>query len=523
MTFPVSAPILADGFFATIHESLGSDESPLARVRREPWLAPPGLTVGTCAMNTLTIDRTLLALVVVTALGGCASTTQPQPKLTESQATDIGADVYIYGYPLVTLEMTRRLTTNTVEPIGLRAPMGQFAHLRSFPPITYRDIPGANADTLYSAAWLDLGKEPYVLSIPDAEGRYFMMPMLDGWSEVFQAPGTRTTGGKPQTYVVTGPKWKGELPAGMSEYKSATNMVWIIGRTYTTGTAQDYEKVHAFQDKLSLRPLSTYGRELGPPKGKLNPDIDMRTPTRDQVVSMDAATYFKLLATLLKDNPPRPADAAIVSEMAQIGLIPGKDWDIRSIDANVAAGLAKAPRAALARMAAHEPNAGKVVNGWVVTGPAGIFGTNYLQRALLNWQGPGWNRVEDAVYPLTRVDGEGKTLNGANHYVIHFAKGGLPPVKGFWSLTMYDSDGYFVANPIDRVSLSQRSEFTLNADGSLDLLVQKDSPGKQKEANWLPCPQGDFGLFLRLYWPNESSPSIVDGTWGPPPVRRVAS
>ena len=264
-------------------------------------------------MKRMTVGPTLLGMGLAAVLGHGAVMAQDQPNLSEKQATEIGADVYIYGYPLVTLEMTRRLTTNTAEPVGLRAPMGQFAHLRTFPPITYRDIPGANADTLYSAAWLDLGKEPYILSIPDAEGRYFMMPMLNGWSEVFQAPGTRTTGTKAQTYAITGPNWKGELPADVTEYKSATNMVWIIGRTYTTGTPEDYEKVHAFQDKLSLVPLSAYGKDYTPPMGKIDPDIDMKTPTKEQVVNMDAASYFKLLATLMKDNPPTTADAPMVA------------------------------------------------------------------------------------------------------------------------------------------------------------------------------------------------------------------
>ena len=284
--------------------------------------------------------------------------------------------------------------------------MGQFAHARKFPPMTYRDVPGANADTLYSLAWLDLGKEPYILSIPDAEGRYFMMPMLDGWSDVFQAPGTRTTGTKAQTYAITGPKWKGELPKGVTEYKSATNMVWILGRTYTTGTAQDYEKVHAFQDKLRLVPLSAYGKDYTPPKGKVDPAIDMKTPTKEQVMNMDAAAYFKLLATLMKDNPPTAADAPMVAQMAKIGLVPGKDWDISALDPAIATGLAQAPKAALAKMMAHEPKAGKIVNGWLITKPAGVYGTDYLQRALLNWQGPGWNRLEDSVYPMTKVDSD---------------------------------------------------------------------------------------------------------------------
>ena len=397
--------------------------------------------------------------------------------------------------------------------------MGRFAHARTFPPATYRDIPGANADTLYSTAWLDLGKEPYVLSIPDAEGRYYMLPMLDGWSDVFESPGTRTTGGKAQTYAITGPNWKGDLPRGVTEYKSATSLVWIIGRTYTTGTPDDYAKAHAFQDNLSLVPLSVYGKDYSPPKGKVDPDIDMKTPTKEQVVRMDAAAYFKLLATLMKDNPPTAADAPMVAEMAKIGLTPGKDWDIGALDPAVAAGLAEAPKAALAKMAAHEPDAGKVVNGWLIRRPAGVYGTNYLQRALLNWQGPGWNRLEDSVYPMTKVDGDGKALSGARRYVIHFAKGALPSVRGFWSLTLYDGEGFFVPNPLDRVNLSQRDKLNVNQDGSLDLYVQKDSPGKDREANWLPCPKGDFALFMRLYWPNEKAPSILDGSWEPPPVR----
>jgi hypothetical protein len=472
-------------------------------------------------MKPMTIRRTVLAIALVATSSEGPVAAQGQAKLTEKQAIDIGTEVYIYGYPLVTLEMTRRVTTNIADPAGLRAPVGQFAHARKYPPVAYRDVPGANADTLYSLAWLDLAKEPYILNIPDAEDRYFMMPMLDGWTDVFQAPGTRTTGTKAQTYAITGPHWKGELPKGVTQYKSATNMVWILGRTYASGTAQDYEKVHSFQDKLSLVPLSAYGKAYTPPKGKVDPDIDMKTSTKEQVVKMDAAAYFKLLATLMKDNPPTVADAPMVAQMAKIGLVPGKDWDISTLDPTVAKGLAKAPEAALAKIMAHAPNAGKNVNGWIITTPTGVYGTNYLQRALLNWQGPGWNPPEDAVYPLARVDGQGKPLSGANKYVIHFAKGELPPVEAFWSLTMYDPEGFFVPNPLDRVDLSQRSNFKFNEDGSLDLYIQKDSPGKDKEANWLPSPEGAFALFMRLYWPNEKAPSILDGSWKPPAVRAV--
>jgi hypothetical protein len=279
--------------------------------------------------------------------------------------------------------------------------------------------------------------------------------------------------------------------------------------------------VHSFQDKLSLTPLSAYGKDYTPPKGKVDPDIDMKTPTKDQVIEMEAGAYFKLLATLLKDNPPTVADAPMVAQMAEIGLVPGKDWDISALAPTVAKGLAKAPKAALAKLMAYEPNAGRIVNGWLITRPSGVYGTNYLHRALLNWQGPGWLLPEDSVYPLAKVDGEGTPLNGSNRYVLHFAKGELPNVKGFWSLTMYDREGFFVANPLDRVNLSQQSNFNFNKDGSLDLYIQKDSPGKDKEANWLPSPSDAFSLLMRLYWPSDKAPSIIDGSWMPPAVRAV--
>jgi hypothetical protein len=359
-----------------------------------------------------------------------------QPELSEQQAAEIGTQVYIYGYPLVTMEMTRRVMTNTASPAGMRVPMGQFGHAREFPAVTYRDVPGANADTLYSMAWLDLAEQPYILALPDAGDRYFMVPLLDGWTDVFEVPGTRTTGITAQTFAITGPNWSGELPTGVAEYKSATNMVWILGRTYTSATPEDYEDVHAFQDTFSLVPLSAYGTDYSPPQGRVDPEIDMTTPTKEQVTNMDAAAYFTLLAKLMKDNPPKSADAAMVAQLARIGLVPGSDWDISTLDPTVAKALAEVPKAALAQMMAHAPNAGTVVNGWQITLPAGVYGTDYLQRAVLNWQGPGWNRGEDAVYPSTRVDSEGKPLNGTNQYVIHFAAGELPPVKGFWSLTM---------------------------------------------------------------------------------------
>jgi uncharacterized protein (TIGR03000 family) len=447
-----------------------------------------------------------------------APPTTDKGKLTEEEALQIATDAYIYGYPLVTMEMTRRVMTNVEQPEGTRAPMGQFVNLRTYPDSSFRDVTTPNADTLYSSAWLDVSKEPYALSIPDEGDRYYLFPLLNGWTDVFQNPGKRTTGDKAQAYVITGPGWTGKLPEGVTEYKSPTSMVWIIGRTYCTGTPEDYNAVHALQDKYKLVPLSAYGKEYTPPKGKVDPAIDMKTAVRDQVNKLDAAAFFKMMAALMKDNPPAKADAPVVERMAKIGVVAGQDFDASKLDPAVTKALQGVPKAGIDKIAAHFKEAGADVNGWTFTTKAGEYGTDYLQRAFITYFGLGANRPEDAVYPTAKVDGAGKPLNGANNYVMHLAKGETPPVRGFWSLTMYDEQMFFVANPLNKYTVSPRNDLLTNADGSIDLYIQNESPGKDKEANWLPAPKGGFVLVLRLYWPNEKDPTILNGSWKPPPV-----
>lgn len=439
-------------------------------------------------------------------------------KLSEQEAFQLATEAYIYGYPLVTMEMTQRIMTNVAEPNGKLAPMGRFVNLRKYPDASDKAVTAPNADTLYSLAWLDLAKEPYILSIPDSKDRFYLMPMLDGFTNVFQVPGKRTTGTKAQKYALTGPGWKGELPEGVAEYKSPTRMMWILGRSYCTGTPEDYKAVHAFQDQLSVVPLSAYGKPYTPPPGKVDPAIDMKTPTREQVNRMDAATYFKLLAALLKDNPPAKADAPMVEKMAKIGIVPGKDFDLNKLEPAVVRGFQRAPKAGGEQIAGYFKKAGDEVNGWHIMRKIGVYGTDYLQRAFVTAIGLGANRPQDAVYPSSEVDADGKPYSGANNYVMHFAKGQTPPANAFWSLTMYDAQYFFVANPLNRHNLSPRNTLKYNEDGSLDLYLQKDSPGKDKESNWLPAPAGKFALMLRMYWPRESA---IDGSWEPPAVRRM--
>jgi hypothetical protein len=434
----------------------------------------------------------------------------------------LATDAYVFGYPLVTMEITRRVVTNMAAVEGTRGPMGQFVKLRSYPDASFRDVTAPNADTLYTTAWIDVGDEPWVISIPDMKDRYFLVPILDGWTNVFQVPGKRTTGTKAQTYAITGPGWSGTLPTGVKEYKSPTSIVWILGRIYCTGTPEDYAAVHAAQDEFKLVPLSTYGKPYTPPAGKVDPSIDMKAAVRDQVNRMDAAEYFSLLAQLMKRNPPAAADAAEVARFAKIGLVPGKDFDAGKLDAVFAKRI---PQVAFDRiMIQFKINkAIRNTNGWSFDAQTGVYGTDYLNRALVTAIGLGANRIQDACYPTSQKDADGKDYFGSNKYVMRFPKGQLPPVGGFWSLTMYDEKYFFVANPINRYSISARQNLKSNPDGTIDLYIQKDSPGADKESNWLPAPAGKFVLMLRMYWPNEKAPSIINASWSPPAVRKAAS
>ena len=445
----------------------------------------------------------------------------------EAEARAIAIESYVYAYPLVTMEMTRRIMTNVEAPQGSRAPMGHFVRMRSYPDASYRDVTAPNADTLYTTTWIDVSKEPWILSLPDMKDRYALFPMLDGFTNVFQVPGKRTTGTKAQTYAISGPGWSGELPPGVTEYKSPTGLVWILGRIYCTGTPEDYKAVHALQDKISVVPLSAYGKPYTPAPGTVDPAIDMKTAVREQVNALDAGAYFKLFAELLKTNPATAEDAPMLAKLAKIGVVPGQDFDVARLDPAVAKGLAGAPKPAQ-ELIMDWMKAGivagdfKLEHGWLFTTKTGLYGTSYLQRALVTAIGLGANRPQDAVYPTSQGPDVAAKYSGEKKYVIRFEKGQLPPVNGFWSLTMYDADYFFVDNKLNRYNLSQRNRFKTNPDGSVDLYIQHESPGKDKESNWLPAPAGDFVLMMRLYWPKEEAPSILDGSWKVPGVREAS-
>ena len=439
--------------------------------------------------------------------------------ITEEEAHAIGVDAYLYFYSPVTMDLTRKqLTNQEPKPGGIGGPMNSFANVGAFPTADMRVVVRPNFDTLYSSGWLDLTKEPMVVSVPDTGGRYYLLPMLDMWTDVFASPGWRTTGTEPGNFLVTPPGWSGTVPDGFTRIDAPTPYVWIIGRTKTDGPA-DYDAVHKIQEGYKITPLSQWGKEPVAPEVKIDPSIDMKTPPKVQVDTMKAGPFFAYAAELLKLHPPHITDQPIIARLKRIGFEVGKSFDLDKADPAVQKGLAAAPEAAQKLMAWKMPTLARIANGWSMnTDTMGVYGNYYLKRALVTQLGLGANLPEDAIYPLNLADDTGKRLDGASNYVIHFDKDDIPPVEAFWSITLYDNEGFQVANTLNRFAVSSWMPFKYNPDGSLDLYFQNESPGADKKANWLPAPKGPFNLTMRLYAPKAEA---LTGKWNPPPVTKV--
>ncbi len=446
--------------------------------------------------------------------------------LTEEAAHAIGIEAYLYFYPLITMDVTRKQVTN-VQPgqmIG-KVPMNMFFNAPIYPPVGFNAVVRPNFDTLYSIAWLDLSGEPMIVSTPDTDGRYYLLQMLDMWTDTFASPGWRSTGTQANNFLVIPPGWRPDLrgkeqeefklPKNIQLIDAPTPYVWIIGRTRTDGPP-DYEAVRKIQAGYKITPISEWGKAPKPVSVKIDPTVDMKTPPKIQVDAMAADKFFAYAAELLKLNPPHITDQPIIARMKQIGIERGKSLDLDKADPMIKKALSSAPKKAQELMKSQKQAASaKAVNGWSMNTDIGVYGNNYLKRAIIAQEGLGANSPEDAIYPMTLVDESGKPLDGANNYTIHFNKGATPPVDEFWSLTLYDSLGFHVANVLSRFAVSSWMPFKYNQDGSLDLHFQNENPGKDKEANWLPTPKGPFNLTMRLYAPK---PEALTGKWNPPPV-----
>jgi hypothetical protein len=482
-------------------------DDPLAAVNVLPWETAAGRP------KLGSLGGTMMTTAETTTIAGTTA------QVNEQEAYEIGIEAYTYFYPLVLMDATRRQAVNVEagKVIG-RGPMNTFTNVRTFPPADFRDVVRPNFDTLYSIGWLDLTKEPQVVSAPDTQGRYYMLPMLDMWSDVFACPGKRTTGTAAARFAVVPPGWQGTLPKGLERIDAPTRYVWIIGRTQTNGS-KDYDAVHRVQDGYKITPLSQLESAPQPVTATIDPTVDMKTAPMLQIDGMTADQYFAYAAELLKVHPPHITDQPIIARMRRIGLEVGKSLDLEKVQPTVKRALERAAPDALKAMRAKIPTLARVVNGWQMnTDTMGVYGTYYLKRAIVALVGLGANLPEDAVYPLNIGDADGKPLTGTNRYVLHFAKDEIPPAGAFWSVTLYDKDGFPTANDLKRNAIGDRDSLKPNPDGSLDLYIQHASPGAEKESNWLPAPAGYFNLTMRLYAPKGQ---VLDGRWAPPPVKRT--
>ncbi|MEI6186739.1 MAG: DUF1254 domain-containing protein, partial [Dehalococcoidia bacterium] len=461
----------------------------------------------------------LLLVIVSTITVGCTLREHSaQQTVNQQEAQQIAYDATVYGFPLVIMDLTRQVFTAVPTPTANGAPVNQFGNKRTFPDASFTNVVNPNADTLYSAAWVDTKKEPVILSLPDTRGRYYLMPMLNYWTDSFASPGSRTTGTGTGNFAITGPNWSGKLPEGIKEMRSSTRWVWIVGRIACTGPS-DYENVWNLQDQLKLTPLSAWGTNYVPPANiPVDPNANTKVSPLNQLLALDAGSYFNYVCQLMVENPPYEADAPLLAKMAKIGIKTGVDYKsyFAGLDDGVKSSIQTGYQSALDKI----PTGGvaTIKNGWQLPYGTGNYGTDYTLRAAVAYRGLGANLVDDAFYASASTGSDGVKFSSDNKYVLHFSQDEIPPVNGFWSLSMYNEKILFAANPINRYCLGSLNDppLTKNPDGSIDLYIQRDSPDSAKIPNWLPAPaSGGFSLTLRLYWPQKP---VVDKSWVPPAV-----
>ena len=441
-------------------------------------------------------------------------------------ATSLAKEAYEFGAALLLTSIQADYIAQVTEPTGLRAPANQFGHGRAFVDASDRTVVGFNVDNLYSFAVVDVSDEPMVLSIPEMGDRYWIMQVIDAWNGVPAAPGSRSHGGKGGVFLLTSPSFSGDVPDGMEEIRCPTGVTMLAGRTYCSGP-DDYAAVNALQDECRLTPLSQWkdgvfarmGEMYEPPSFvPLREGVDGETLVTDQFMGLSAGQFYRKLNALLVGNPGSAPDAPVLERLKTIGIGPGIDFELSDFPARVQAAIEVGYQLGRVEVMKAAQSLGEEVNGWSLTYDMGRFGTKYAYRAAWTLVGIGGNLMEDAFYPTTTFDSDGDDLVGANRYELTFAASEIPPASAFWSLTMYDDEAYLVPNELDRYAVGDRTSFDYGPDGSLTIYMQHENPGPDKEANWLPTPEGEFRLALRLYVPDKR---VVDRNWVPSPVEKA--
>jgi hypothetical protein len=475
--------------------------------------------------------RDLLQSVAVAAITVVAMSDPVHAQMSANQpgllgAKDIAEAGFIYGLPIVMNYAVMYEYAVDRNSGQFKAPFNQ---LKNEPNVfTYKDtaIPTPNSDTPYSFVWMDLRAEPIVLSVPAVDPkRYYSVMLCDGNTYNYGYIGTRATGSEAGDYMVVGPDWKGQTPPEIKKVFRSSTWLSLAGYRTQLFSPDDLDAVKKVQAGYKVQPLSVYLNQPAPPPA---PAIDFPKIDKELVKT----NFFEYLDFALQLAPAEPNEKEIRAKLARIGIGPGKTFNVKDLSPEDKLEIGLGMKEGERKVDEAVATAGKTINGWQVSslpGDSAHYNGDWLKRAAAAKAGIYGNDAVEAMYPLTRNDSDGQTLDGSQHnYTLTFLPGQLPPVNSFWSLTMYDGKTQLlIENPINRylVNSPMVPAMKTNADGSLTLYIQNKSPGADKEANWLPAPNGPIYLVLRLYWPKTTPPSILpagEGTWQPPGLKRVS-
>ncbi|MFL5192877.1 MAG: DUF1254 domain-containing protein [Microvirga sp.] len=473
------------------------------------------------------LDSAAMALLAATMAKSTPAMAQNKaewPNLLE--AKDIAEEGFIYGLPLVMFYAVMQEFAVDRNSGQFKAPFNEINNQNRVATPADTAVITPNSDTPYSILWLDLRAEPMVISVPTIEkDRYYSVQLIDGNTYNFGYIGTRATGTEAGDYLVVGPDWKGGTPTGIRQvFQSTTPFPLALIRTQLFNP-DDMPNVEKIQSGYKSQPLSAFLKQPAPPAA---PKIEFVPATTAGIKD----NFFQYLDAALQYVPETPRDKAIRAKLARIGIGPGKTFTFKDLSLEHKAAILVAMKQGDDKVDKWLASGNKDINGWNVGsffGDEAFYNGDWVMRAGAAKGGLLGNDAVEAMYPYTRTDATGEPLDGSKHrYTITFPPGQLPPVNAFWSVTMYDGRSQFlVKNPIDRylINSPMMSAMTKDADGSLTLYIQKDSPGADKEANWLPAPDDTIYLVMRLYWPKPAPPSILpagEGTWRPPGVKRVS-
>lgn len=488
-------------------------------------------TVIILSLSGLCFSGSFSAIQYFSTVQAQTQTATSQPSIEElnvkmaqisssNKPKDIATLAYIWGFPLVTMERQFNFVTSPNVPPGVgRGPSNSISCATDLVNATFTDVVSPNSDTLYCQSQFDLRKEPVVVVVPPISDRYYSFEFLDAYTNDYAYLGQRASGSDGGIYLMVGPDWNGHVPEGMTKIWTPTNLAWLITRTLVKGQA-DVPNVIAIQDKIIVKPLSEFQGNTTSSSGVAQANASKEIPIGPQpsLIAPTGIKIFDEIGATMVGNPLNPPDPTLVTKLTSIGIGPDKEPSKNAnntIKAALQTGITEGQKMIDAKVA----NAGTVVNGWLITPQTGIYGADYLFRAAVAQYGLGANIAQEALYPATYTDSQGKPLGGNSSYLIHFEPGQTPPVDGFWSITMYNDKNLFVDNPINRYSIGKYTEGLNNStDGSLDIYIQNANPGKDKESNWLPAPEGSFNMIMRTYLPQ---PQILNGTWQLPSVQNV--